>query len=196
MNILSYLAQATYQVTPYQSESVIDATAAAAVFATMMLFVFFAAAIGYVISGIFLMLIFKKAGAPAWAAWVPVYNNWKLLEIGGQQGFWAVLSLVPIVNIVSVVMLYIAQYHVGIKLGKSGAFVVLAIFLPVVWLIWLAVDKSVWDDSASPSPSLNKPVAPLPAPTEAIAQQTPVAHPSPVSGYGDDQQSQTPTQNQ
>lgn len=172
-----------------------DATAAAAVFATMIIFALFAAAIGYVISGIFLMLIFKKANAPAWAAWVPVYNSWKLLEIGGQQGFWAVLGLIPIVNIVTVVMLYIAQYHVGIKLGKSGAFVVLAIFLPVVWLIWLAVDKSVWDDSASPSPSLNKPVAPVAAPMQDIAQQTPVAHPAPVNEYGTDQQNQTPTQN-
>jgi len=88
--------------------------------------------------------IFTKAGVPAWKAWVPVYNSWVTLELGGQQGFWAVLALVPVVNIVSVVFLYIAMYNIGLKLGKEGAFVLLAIFLPLVWYIWLAVDGSTW----------------------------------------------------
>ena len=95
------------------------------------------------------MQIFKKAGVKPWIAWVPFYNNWKLLELGGQQGFWAVLAIVPFVNIVAAIFLYIAMFHVGKKFGKDGAFVLLAIFLPFVWLIWLAVDKSKFNDEAS-----------------------------------------------
>ena len=81
MNILPYIAQATPYTTTYQTSGAVEGAAAAA-FAVMMLFAVF---IGYAITAIFLMLIFKKAGVPGWAAWVPFYNNWKLLEIGGES---------------------------------------------------------------------------------------------------------------
>ena len=110
----------------------------------------------YVIVAVSLMKIFKKAGVPSWAAWVPFYNSWKLLEIGGQQGFWAVLAIIPIVNIASSIFILIAQYHIGKKLGKGSEFVLWAIFVPIVWFIWLAFDKSTWDDKASTAPSLHK----------------------------------------
>lgn len=118
----------------------------------------------YAVMAIFLGKIFKKAGLASWPAWVPVYNSWKLLEIGGQQGFWAVLSIIPYVNIVSAVFLYISMYHIGNKLGKDGAFVLLAIFLPIVWVIWLAVDKSTWNDSLG---KRSIATGPLPEPTHA-----------------------------
>lgn len=115
----------------------------------MLLFVMlFALVFGiamYIIFALLMGRIFKKAGVESWKAWVPVYNNWVLLELGGQQGFWAVLALVPVVNIVAAVFIYIAMHNIGLKLGKEGAFVLLAIFLPVVWLIWLAVDSSTWE---------------------------------------------------
>ena len=139
---------------------------------TIVVFSIVAALLGYVIGSYLLSRIFRKAGIDQWKAWVPIYNNWKILEIGGQKGFWAILALVPIVNIVSIVMLYIAQYHIGLKLGKSGAFVAFAILLPAVWLIWLALDKSTWNDAASPAPSLHIPeVAPVAA---APVQQVPM----------------------
>lgn len=100
----------------------------------------------YVIYSLLTAKIFKKAGVPGWIAWVPFYNSWKMLELGGQQGFWAVLAIVPFVNIASAVFMYIAMYHIGLKLGKSGAFVLWAIFLPLVWFIWLAVDSSKWSN--------------------------------------------------
>lgn len=133
----------------FEQSTTTDPETTVAVAALLIIFyVIFIAAI-YVITAIFLGKIFKKAGLASWPAWVPVYNSWKLLEIGGQQGFWAVLSIIPYVNIVSAVFLYISMYHIGLKLGKSGAFVLWAIFLPFVWIIWLAVDKSVWNDSLS-----------------------------------------------
>jgi len=123
-------------------------------------FSFFVAIVAYVIGALLLSRIFKKAGLAGWPAWVPVYSNWKMMEIGGQQGYWAVLLIVPIVQYVAIVFQFIAMYHIGLKLGKSGGFVALGIFLPIVWLIWLAVDSSKWDDDASTAPSLAK--GPLP----------------------------------
>jgi len=112
-------------------------------FAVMFVLVF--ALIAYALYAFLLSRIFKKAGVPQWAAWVPIYSSWKLLELGGQQGFWAVLGLIPLVNIASAVFMYIAMYHIGRKLGKEDWFVLLAIFLPIVWLIWLGFDDSEWD---------------------------------------------------
>jgi hypothetical protein len=101
----------------------------------------------YVVTSLFLSRIFKKAGIPGWIAWVPFYNSWKTLELGGQQGFWAVLAILPLVNYVSLVFTYIAMYHIGLRLGKSGAWVVLAIFVPIVWYGILAFDSSKWDET-------------------------------------------------
>jgi hypothetical protein len=109
----------------------------------------------YVVFSIFMAKIFKKAGQDGWKAWVPIYNSWVFLEMGGQKGFWAILALVPFVNIVSVVFMAIAAYHIGLKLQKEGWFVLLYIFASPVWLIWLAVDSSKWEGvpaAASPAP--------------------------------------------
>jgi hypothetical protein len=102
----------------------------------------------YIIGALLLGNIFKKAGAPAWKAWVPVYNSWTVLKLGGQNGFWAILALIPVINIISAIFMIIAMYHIGRGFGKGDAFVLLAIFLPLVWLIWLAADGSTWKGAA------------------------------------------------
>ena len=128
----------------YSSNSGDVAAAAAVTGAFILITLIFAAAV-YVVSSFFLAKVFKKAGEPGWAAWVPVYNSWKMLEMGGQQGFWAILAYVPFINIAAAIFMYIAMYHIGLKFGKEGVFVLLAIFLPIVWVIWLAVDNTaVW----------------------------------------------------
>jgi hypothetical protein len=154
MNTLTSFAEYYYNYSYNDYTPAADGAAIALGIGFAVFMLLFAAAI-YVVSAIFLGKIFKKAGVPSWAAWVPFYNSWKLLEIGGQQGFWAVLAILPIVNIVSAIFMIIAMYHIGLKLGKDGAFVVLGIFLPIVWLIWLGVDKSTWNDKASSAPSLH-----------------------------------------
>jgi len=96
--------------------------------------------------------LFKKAGGRQWAAWVPVYNLWKLLEMGGQEGFWAIIAYIPVFGIIALVFIYLAAYEIGKKLGKEGWFVLLAIFVPLVWLIWLAFDDSKWPKNLKKSP--------------------------------------------
>ncbi len=128
----------------YNYDSAYTNEADPAVVAGVMAFLIIFWIAAYVIGAFLLGRLFKKAGIPQWTAWVPIYNTWKLLEMGGQQGFWAVLALIPFVQFVSLIFIIIAMYHIGKKLGKEGWFVLLAIFLPVVWLIWLAFDDSKW----------------------------------------------------
>jgi len=159
MTFLSHLAQSYYYTTTSLDNvptAPVDPAAAAAATLGFVMFMFLIVAAVYVVYAIFLGRIFKKAGVQSWIAWVPFYNTWKLLEIGGQQGFWSVLAIIPLVNYVSAVFVFIAMYHIGKKLGKDGVFVLLAIFLPIVWVIWLGVDKSKWNDKASSAPSLAK----------------------------------------
>lgn len=151
---------------------------AAAVLGGIFAFVLIFALISYAVTAFLLGRIFKKAGVPQWAAWVPVYNNWKLLEIGNQQGFWAVLAFIPFVNIASFVFMYIAMYHIGLKLQKEGWFVLLAIFLPLVWLIWLGFDDSKWKEEkehmsiAGPGAPKRKTAAKSAATKKTVAKKT------------------------
>lgn len=146
-----------------------------AVYASFMAMVFislFVILIGtYVVTSFLLGRIFKKAGIESWKAWVPFYSHWVLLEMGDQQGFWAVLAIVPFVNIASLVFLYIAMHNVSLKFGKQSVFVLWAIFIPLVWYIWLAFDKSTWQGSV---PVTASPVATQPETNENDQPKPPV----------------------
>jgi hypothetical protein len=116
--------------------------AIAAVFIISLIF----AVAGYLVVSWFLMRIFRKAGVEGWKAWVPFYNSWIFLELGGQQGWLILLHLVPGGGIVATIFGYIASYHVGASFSKPGAgWVVLYIFLPFIWLAIVAFDNSRWN---------------------------------------------------
>lgn len=145
-NHMSNYYDQTYMTTSTDTVNMSPAAFLGFMFFSLLLFVAI-----YVVFSYFLSLIFKKAGVASWKAWVPVYNSWIMLELGGQKGFWAILAFVPLVNIVSAVFMYIAMYQIGLNLGKDGVFVLLAIFLPLVWVIWLGVDKSTWQPTSGAS---------------------------------------------
>lgn len=110
----------------------------------------------YVLVAFLLSRIFKKANLPMWQAWIPVLNTWRLLELGGQTGYISLLAVLSaIVSPVSsgasfgffavlYIFMLLAMANIGKRLGKSKWFVLLAIFLPIVWMIWLGFDDSKW----------------------------------------------------
>lgn len=149
MTGLTPLAQAAqyYDQTYMTTTTTVD-TSSGAFFLVILLSLLFLI-VNYVVYSYFLGRVFKKAGVAGWKAWIPVYSTWITLELGGQKGFWAVLLLVPFVNIAASVFLYIAMYQIGVNFGKDGVFVLLAIFLTLVWVIWLALDKSTWQPAGS-----------------------------------------------
>ncbi len=175
MGLLTTFAQTADYYSGYYyttGDSTVNGAAAAGMTAAFMLtffvFVFLFAIVAYVIVAIFLMRIFTKAGVPGWIAWVPFYNTWKLLELGGQQGFWAILAVIPGINIASQIFVYIAQYHIGKKFGKNGEFVLWAIFLPIVWYIWLAFDQSKWNGNTATPVAATQPTPPNTTPPSVI----------------------------
>ncbi len=129
-----------------------ESAALAGLFISFFIFFLIFIIIFYIFSAICLGQIFKKAGKEVWPAWVPFYNSWVLFELGDQKGAYILFQFVPFVGqIIFMVFQFIAMYNVGLKLGKSGAFVLWGIFLAPVWYAWLAFDKSKWNNSLAPA---------------------------------------------
>ncbi len=103
------------------------------------------AVLSYVVLGLTLSRFFQKVGVEPWIAWVPFYNQWKWLEVGGQPGWIALLSLVPYGSYATIVFLAIGNYRTGIAFRKDSSWVVLSIFLPWVWCYLLGRDSESYD---------------------------------------------------
>lgn len=83
--------------------------------------------------------IFTKAGKPGWASIVPFYNMYTLFEVAGMNGWMFLLLLVPIVNIVMAITVYI---NLAKAFGQSGAFAVGLILLNPIFSLILAFGKA------------------------------------------------------
>ena len=114
------------------SSSAVAATILA-VYGAIFVFSLLLAAALYVLMALSLSSLFKKVGIDGWIAWVPIYNTWKWLELGGQQGWLSLIALIPYGSIVTSIFLYIGMYRTGKAFGKDGSFLVLGIFFPFVW---------------------------------------------------------------
>jgi uncharacterized protein DUF5684 len=77
---------------------------------------------------------FEKAGKPGWAAIVPFYNLWVLVEISGKPSSWFFMILcIPCAGIV---FLILADIEVAQKFGQGAGFGVgLALLGIVFWPI-------------------------------------------------------------
>jgi hypothetical protein len=167
MNLLSLFAQTSNDIYAVDMSN----TASSAV--ALGIFIFLGAILltAYAVISYLLSRIFKKAGVAGWKAWVPVYNTWITLELGGQKGWISLLLTLPgllimlsfipgmesvspllsllgsLAYLTALVFLYIAMYKIGLHFGKEDYFVLWAIFIPIVWYAWLAFDQSTWKES-------------------------------------------------
>jgi hypothetical protein len=75
--------------------------------------------------------MFQKAGKPGWAAIIPIYNIIVILEICGRPLWWILLMLIPCVNIVIAVIVWI---DVAKSFGKSELFGLGLAFLGFIFI--------------------------------------------------------------
>ena len=92
--------------------------------------------------------IFEKAGKPGWAAIIPIYNMIVLLEIVKKPIWWIVLMLIPLVNIVVAIIVYV---ELAKAFGKSAGFGIGMIFLSFIFLPLLAFGDDQYLDGAASS---------------------------------------------
>ena len=98
-------------------------------------------AVSWVLIAIPLSALFRKTGIEPWKAWIPFYSTYTWLRLGGQNGNWVWLSLVPYGSTVTSILLYIGMYRTGKAFGKDTGFLVLGILLPWVWLFILGFGR-------------------------------------------------------
>ena len=144
----NYNSDYSYGYRGYGHSAETDAIAGMSI-AFFLIFALIAAVIGYVISSLLYMLIFKKAGIDAKKAWIPFYNRWIFFELGGQEGWKSLLTFVPYVGlIISFVFEVLAVIEISKKLDKSPYWSILFIFMAPIWFLILGLDSSRWNDIA------------------------------------------------
>lgn len=173
MNLISILAQSRpYTSSGFENSGLSNGLTAGLIIAYLVFLVLL-----YVGYAIVLQKIFKKAGRnDSWAAWVPIYNAWVLMEISGKPGWWALVGLggvVPILGfiaaIASIVLSVLANITLSKRFGKGTGFAVLLILVPIVGLPILAFGEAIYDPNANPQgPNVGPPASSSPPTAPAI----------------------------
>jgi hypothetical protein len=82
--------------------------------------------------------IFKKAGKDGWAAFIPVYSTFMMLDIVGKPAVWFLLLCIPLVNIIfaiSIVNLLAKRF------GKDTEYTFGLLFLPFIFYPLLGLSE-------------------------------------------------------
>ncbi len=121
--------------------------------------VFLWVVVAYVLYALAYFGIFKKAGKPTWAAFVPIYNLIVLLEVVGRPVWWIILFLIPIVNIV---IFIIVMNDLSKSFGHGAGFTVGLIFLSWIFMMILGFGSSQYGGAAAGQPAMTSPPPPPP----------------------------------
>ncbi len=94
--------------------------------------IFFLAVVAFLIVSYW--KVYTKAGEPGWGALVPFYNLYLYCKIAGRPGWWWVLLMVPLVNIVVGIIVAIDFAR---AFGKStgfgvGLWILSPVFVPIL----------------------------------------------------------------
>ncbi|MCJ0741358.1 DUF5684 domain-containing protein [Pedobacter montanisoli] len=73
---------------------------------------------------------FTKAGKPGWAALIPIYNVYVMIQIVGKPDIWLLWCLIPCVNIVFTIWL---QNLLSKSFGKEEGFTLGLILFPFIF---------------------------------------------------------------
>ncbi len=93
--------------------------------------------------------VFTKAGQPGWAAIVPFYNLYVMLQIAGKPTWWIIGFFIPLVNLVVVFLLFTA---IAERFGKGTGFALGLIFLGFIFYPILAFGDAQYQGVAPAPP--------------------------------------------
>jgi len=83
--------------------------------------------------------VFTKAGKPGWGAIIPVYNIYLLCKVAQHSGWWVLLFMIPIVNLVVFIVVW---YGVARAFGHGACFTAGLVLLSPVFLPILGYGSS------------------------------------------------------
>lgn len=90
--------------------------------------------------------MFTKAGQPGWATLIPIYNLYVMCKIAGRPGWWILLMLIPFVNVIIMIILYV---DIAKNFGNSGLFAVGMILLPFIFFPILGLGSAQYQGGAA-----------------------------------------------
>jgi hypothetical protein len=85
--------------------------------------------------------ILVKAGQPGWACLIPIYNIYIYLKVIGKPGWWMLLLLIPIVNLVILIMMI---HGLSKSFGKDVGFTLGLMFLGFIFYPILAFSDATY----------------------------------------------------
>ncbi|WP_084767189.1 FHA domain-containing protein [Leucobacter komagatae] len=77
--------------------------------------------------------LFPYLGLPAAHGWIPIWNQWRLIERGGLPGWTAVLGIIPGLQLVTYVMSVIAIHRINQEHEETTGMTVLGALLAPMW---------------------------------------------------------------
>jgi len=83
----------------------------------------------------------EKAGKPGWSMLIPIYNIIVWCEIAKKPGWWVILLLVPIVNLIILIMIL---NGISKNFGKDTGFTVGLVFLRQIFFAILGYGDAVY----------------------------------------------------
>jgi len=99
-------------------------------------FIFYAVVLGTsVLMIVSMWKVFEKANRPGWAAIIPIYNTYIMLEMCGRPAWWLILMLFPPVNFVILIILFL---DLAKMFGQGVGFGIGLLFLPFIFFPILA----------------------------------------------------------
>jgi len=93
---------------------------------------------------------FTKAGQPGWAAIIPIFNLYVLIKTAGRPGWWLLLFIIPLVNIV---MVFIVAIDVAKAFGKGTGFGIGLALLGFIFYPILGFGDATYQGSSAPAPA-------------------------------------------
>ena len=102
--------------------------------------------------------VFTKAGRPGWATIIPIYNMYVWCKIVGRPGWWVILMLIPLVNIIVGIIVCIDMAK---SFGKGVGFGIGIALLGIIFLPILGFGSAQYQGpSAAPGLAVSPPPQP------------------------------------
>ncbi len=90
--------------------------------------------------------IFSKAGQPGWASIIPIYNLYIWCKIVGRPWWWILLMLIPFVDFIILIILFI---DLAKSFGKGAGFGIGLILLPIIFFPILGFGSAQYQGPAA-----------------------------------------------
>lgn len=118
----------------YTTTTTTSSSSASAVFLVIYLAILLVLLVG-------MAKMYRKAGQPAWGVIIPFYNLYLLAKIAGRPGWWLILQLIPLVNLVVSIIMGI---DIAKRFGHGTAYGVIVCGLLGIGYALLGYDSSTY----------------------------------------------------